>query len=216
MRIILIGPPGVGKGTAAKNLVKHYGIPHISTGDMFRAMFDQKTPMAITAKAHIDRGELVPDDMTNQLVKTRLQESDAKKGFLFDGYPRNIMQAQALDALLKEEGIEIDGIVFIDANVDIITHRTAGRRVCASCGQVYHVEFKPPKKENICDLCGGHLYQRKDDMEQTVRKRLNIYNDVTSPILSYYKHRDTYHVVDGSQSIDETYKHILHALESKK
>jgi len=172
--------------------------------------------VAVTAKAHIDRCELVPDDMTNQLVKTRLQESDAKKGFLFDGYPRNIMQAQALDALLKEEGIDIDGIVFLDANVDIITHRTAGRLVCASCGQVYHIEFKPPKKENICDLCGGHLYQRKDDMEQTVRKRLNIYNDVTSPILSYYKHRDTYHVVDGSQSIDETYKHILHALESKK
>jgi adenylate kinase len=124
------------------------------------------------------------------------------------------MQAKALDALLKEAGVHIDGIVFIDANVDIITHRTAGRRVCDSCGQVYHVEFKPPKKENICDLCGGALYQRKDDMEETVRKRLNIYNEVTSPILSYYKDRDTYHVVDGSQSIDQTYKQILDALES--
>lgn len=214
MRIILIGPPGVGKGTAAKKLVAHYGIPHISTGDMFRAMFDLKTPMAITAKAHIDRGELVPDDLTNALVKTRLEESDAKKGFLFDGYPRNITQAKALDALLKEQNINIDGIVFIDANVDIITHRTAGRRVCKSCSLVYHVEFKKPLTKGVCDVCGGELYQRTDDMEKTVRKRLNIYNEVTSPILSYYASRNTYHVVDGSKSIQETYQYILNALES--
>jgi adenylate kinase len=215
MRLILIGPPGVGKGTAAKKLVKHFGIPHISTGDMFRAMFDHDTPNAMTAKAHINRGELVPDDITNQLVKDRLKESDSKTGFLFDGYPRNIMQAQALDDILNEQGIKIDGIIFIDANIDIITHRTAGRRVCKSCGQVYHIEFKPSKSEGICDQCGGQLYQRKDDMEQTVRKRLNIYNAVTAPVLKYYDSRDTYHVVDGSKSIDDTYNQIIQTLESK-
>lgn len=215
MRLILIGPPGVGKGTAAKKLVKHFGIPHISTGDMFRAMFDQDTPNAMTAKAHINRGELVPDDITIELVKDRLNESDSKTGFLFDGYPRNIMQAQALDDILNEQGIKIDGIIFIDANIDIITHRTAGRRVCKSCGQVYHIAFKPPKSESICDQCGGQLYQRKDDMEQTVRKRLNIYNEVTAPVLKYYDTRDTYHVVDGSKSIDDTYNQIIQTLESK-
>jgi adenylate kinase len=215
MRLILIGPPGVGKGTAAKKLVEHFGIPHISTGDMFRAMFDHPTSIAMTAKAHINRGELVPDDITNQLVKNRLNESDAKTGFLFDGYPRNIMQAQALDDILNEQGIKIDGIIFIDADIDIITHRTAGRRVCKSCGQVYHVEFKPSKTEGICDQCGGELYQRKDDMEQTVRRRLSIYNEVTAPVLKYYDSRDTYHVVDGSKSIDETYNQIIHTLESR-
>jgi adenylate kinase len=215
MRLILIGPPGVGKGTAAKKLVEHYGIPHISTGDMFRSMFDQQTPIAITAKNHINRGELVPDDITNQMVKERLSEDDVKKGFLFDGYPRNIMQAQALDMILKEQHVKIDGIVFIDADVEIITHRTAGRRVCKSCGQVYHVEFKPSKIEGQCDQCGGILYQRKDDMEKTVRRRLNIYNEVTAPVLKYYEHRDTYYKVDGSRSIEATYQEILNRLESK-
>lgn len=214
MRIILIGPPGVGKGTAAKRLVKHYGIPHISTGDMFRDMFDQDTPIAQTAKAHINRGELVPDHITNQLVKERLDQSDVKKGFLFDGYPRNIVQAQALDKILKEKGQPIDGILFIDAEVDVITHRIAGRRVCSQCGHVYHVEFNAPKQSGICDLCGASLYQRKDDMEKTVRRRLNIYQQVTAPILSYYKQRPSYHVIDGSGNIEHTHNQILRALES--
>jgi len=214
MRIILIGPPGVGKGTAAKLLVKHYGIPHISTGDMFREMFDQDTVIAQTAKAHINRGELVPDNITNQLVKDRLRLPDVEHGFLFDGYPRNIVQAQALDTMLKEDGLSIDGILFIDAEVDVITHRIAGRRVCSQCGHVYHVEFNAPKVNGTCDLCSGTLYQRKDDMEKTVRRRLNIYQQVTAPILSYYGHRDSYHVIDGSGNIDQTYKQIIDALES--
>lgn len=214
MRIILIGPPGVGKGTAAKRLVEHYGIPHISTGDMFRAMFDLNTEIAVIAKSHINRGELVPDDITNQMVKERLQEDDVKKGFLFDGYPRNIMQAQALDVILTQQGISLDGIVFIDGNVEVITERTAGRRVCKSCSQVYHVESRPSKVEGICDTCGGVLYQRKDDMEKTVRRRLNIYNEVTAPILTYYQKRPYYHIVDGSHSIEETYQQIVSKLES--
>lgn len=214
MRLILIGPPGVGKGTAAKKLSKHYGIPHISTGDMFRDMFDQDTPIAQTAKAHINRGELVPDNITNALVRERLEQPDVKKGFLFDGYPRNIVQAQALDAMLKSKQQAIDGILFIDAEVDVITHRIAGRRVCKQCGQVYHVEFKKPSVEGVCDECGGMLYQRKDDMEKTVRRRLNIYHQVTAPILKYYESRKTYHVIKGSGTINDTHTQILDVLES--
>lgn len=215
MRIILIGPPGVGKGTAAKRLVKNYGIPHISTGDMFRDMFDQDTPIAQSAKAHINRGELVPDNITNQLVSERLDQPDVNNGFLFDGYPRNIVQAQALDVMLQKKGLSIDGILLIDAEVDVITHRIAGRRVCSQCGHVYHVEFNAPKKTGLCDLCGESLYQRKDDMEKTVRRRLNIYQQVTAPILSYYKNRPAYHVIDGSGKIDDTYQQVIRALESK-
>jgi len=215
MRIILIGPPGVGKGTAAKRLVKHYGIRHISTGDMFRDMFDQDTPVAQSAKAHINRGELVPDNITNQLVKERLDQPDVSQGFLFDGYPRNIVQAQALDAILKLKNQSIDGILFIDAEVDVITHRIAGRRVCSQCGHVYHVEFNAPKQSGVCDLCGSSLYQRKDDMEKTVRRRLNIYQQVTAPILSFYKSRRAYHVIDGSGNIQQTYEQIIKALEFK-
>jgi adenylate kinase len=179
-------------------------------------MFDLNTEIAVIAKSHINRGELVPDDITNQMVKERLQENDVKKGFLFDGYPRNIMQAQALDAILTQQGIPLDGIVFIDGNVEVITHRTAGRRVCKSCNQVYHVESRPSKVEGICDTCGGVLYQRKDDMEKTVRRRLNIYNEVTAPILTYYQTRPYYHIVDGSHSIEETYQQIVSKLESSK
>jgi adenylate kinase len=213
MKIILIGPPGVGKGTEAKRLATLFDIPHISTGDMFRAMFDEDTELAKIAKAHINRGELVPDDLTNAMVIERLQEPDAKKGFLFDGYPRNIVQAKALDDFLSNQGETMDAVLYIDADIELITERIAGRRVCKSCGAVYHVNYKKPKVDGVCDQCQGVLYQRKDDMEATVRRRLHIYHDVTAPIIDYYKYQQGFHAIDGSGNIEETHQKVMDAIQ---
>jgi adenylate kinase len=213
MKIILIGPPGVGKGTEAKKLATLYNIPHISTGDMFRAMFDADTELGKIAKAHINRGELVPDDLTNAMVIERLQEPDAKQGFLFDGYPRNIVQAKALDDFLLKQGESMDAILYIDADIELITERIAGRRVCKSCGAVYHINYKKPKVDGVCDQCQGVLYQRKDDMEATVRRRLNIYHDVTAPIIHYYKHQQGFHAIDGSGNIEETHQKVMDVIQ---
>jgi adenylate kinase len=213
MKIILIGPPGVGKGTEAKRLATLYNIPHISTGDMFRAMFDEDTELAKIAKAHINRGELVPDDLTNAMVIERLQEPDAKQGFLFDGYPRNIVQAKALDDFLLKQGESMDAILYIDADIELITERIAGRRVCKSCGAVYHINYKKPKVDGVCDQCQGVLYQRKDDMEATVRRRLHIYHDVTAPIIYYYKHQEGFHAIDGSGNIEETHQRVMDVIQ---
>jgi adenylate kinase len=212
MNIILIGPPGVGKGTEAKRLASLFGIPHISTGDMFRAMFDEDTELAKIAKAHINRGELVPDDLTNKMVKERLLEKDAQQGFLFDGYPRNIVQAKALDEFLNSKGEHMDAILYIDADVDLLSARIAGRRVCKSCGNVYHIQYKKPKLEGICDACQGELYQRKDDMVDTVRRRLHIYHDVTAPIIDYYKNLQAFHAIDGNGNIEETHEKVMNVI----
>jgi adenylate kinase len=212
MNIILIGPPGVGKGTEAKRLASLFHIPHISTGDMFRAMFDEETELAKIAKAHINRGELVPDDLTNKMVKERLLEKDAQQGFLFDGYPRNIVQAKALDEFLNSRGEHMDAILYIDADVDLLSARIAGRRVCKSCGNVYHVQYKKPNVEGICDACHGELYQRKDDMEDTVRRRLHIYHDVTAPIIDYYKNLQAFHAIDGNGNIEETHEKVMNVI----
>ena len=212
MNIILIGPPGVGKGTEAKRLASLFHIPHISTGDMFRAMFDEETELAKIAKAHINRGELVPDDLTNKMVKERLLEKDAQQGFLFDGYPRNIVQAKALDEFLNSRGEHMDAILYIDADVDLLSARIAGRRVCKSCGNVYHVQYKKPNVEGICDSCHGELYQRKDDMEDTVRRRLHIYHDVTAPIIDYYKNLQAFHAIDGNGNIEETHEKVMNVI----
>jgi adenylate kinase len=213
MKIILIGPPGVGKGTEAKRLATLFNIPHISTGDMFRAMFDADTELGKIAKAHINRGELVPDDLTNVMVIERLEEPDAKQGFLFDGYPRNIVQAKALDDFLLKQGESMDAILYIDADIELITERIAGRRVCKSCGAVYHINYKKPKVDGVCDQCQGVLYQRKDDMEATVRRRLNIYHDVTAPIIHYYKHQQGFHAIDGSGNIEETHQKVMDVIQ---
>jgi adenylate kinase len=213
MKIILIGPPGVGKGTEAKRLATLFNIPHISTGDMFRAMFDADTELGKIAKAHINRGELVPDDLTNVMVIERLEEPDAKQGFLFDGYPRNIVQAKALDDFLLKQGESMDAILYIDADIELITERIAGRRVCKSCGAVYHINYKKPKVDGVCDQCQGVLYQRKDDMEATVRRRLNIYHDVTAPIIHYYKHQQGFHAIDGSGNIEETHQRVMDVIQ---
>jgi len=212
MRIILMGPPGVGKGTEAELLVKHYQIPHISTGQIFRELYKDNTTVGKIAKEYIDRGELVPDHITNEIVRHRLMHKDCKKGFLFDGYPRNIEQAKAFDVLLDEMGWKLNAVINIAAPDEVIVKRIAGRRVCESCGAVYHITNKKPKVTGICDVDGGKLIQRADDMEETVQRRLRVYNEQTAPVIGYYRNKGSIVEIDGTQSIettDSTIKKVL-------
>lgn len=207
-----MGPPGVGKGTEADLLIKHYNIPHISTGNIFRELFETELEIGKIAKSYINRGELVPDDITNEIVRERLNEKDVEKGFLFDGYPRNIDQAKAFDAILKEKNWKLDAVINIEGNEELIIKRLSGRRVCESCGAIYHVTNKKPKVEGICNVCGGKLIQRADDLEDTVRRRLRIYKDQTAPVIGYYLASGSIINVDGTRSIDDTHNDIMKVL----
>jgi adenylate kinase len=212
MRIILMGPPGVGKGTEAELLVKHYQIPHISTGNIFRELFKDNTTVGKIAKSYIDRGELVPDDITNEIVRHRLSQPDTEKGFLFDGYPRNIRQAEAFDQLLLERGWKLNAVINFEAPDHVIIERISGRRVCSTCGAVYHIQNKKPLKEGICDLDQGTLIQRADDMEETVQRRLRIYLDQTAPVIGYYENKGSVMHIDGRNTISHTDAVIKKAL----
>jgi adenylate kinase len=212
MRIILLGPPGAGKGTAAELLTKHFHIPHVSTGNIFRSLYKDKTTVGKIAKEFIDRGELVPDDITNEIVRNRLAHHDATKGFLFDGYPRNIKQAESFDELLKEKKWTLDAVINIKLDDSIIVDRISGRRVCESCGAVYHILNKKPKVSGICDVDNGKLYQREDDMEKTVLRRLKIYNEQTAPVIGYYESKGSITHIDGTKSISEIFESIKKVL----
>jgi adenylate kinase len=203
MRIILLGPPGAGKGTEAELLVKHYQIPHISTGNIFRALYKDNTTVGKIAKEYIDRGQLVPDDITNEIVRNRLNHADAKKGFLFDGYPRNVDQAAWFDELLIQKEWKLDAVINIYVPDEVLVERISGRRVCESCGAVYHITNKKPNVEGTCDVDGGKLIQRADDMEETVQRRLRVYNEQTEPVIGYYQRKGAIVMIDGTQSIKE-------------
>ena len=213
MYILLMGPPGAGKGTQAEKLIRDYGIPQISTGDMFRAAVKAGTALGIEAKSYMDKGALVPDSVTIGIVKELLQQEDCKKGWILDGFPRNTDQARALDKILKEIGIKLTSVITIKVENKDLIKRICGRMMCKKCGASFHKEFRPPVRENICDNCGSELYQRADDNEATVGQRLAVYESKTKPLIDYYKESGSYCEIDGNQSMEDVYKQIQAALE---
>lgn len=203
MNILFMGPPGAGKGTQAEKIVEAFGIPHISTGDAFRAAMKQGTPLGVKAKEYVDQGLLVPDDVTIGIVKERLGQDDCHKGFLLDGFPRTISQAEALDEILKSMGKQLEHVINLEVDRGLLLARLTGRRICKSCGATYHLIFNPPKQDNACDKCSGELYQRSDDTEEKVGTRLDEYTNKTAPLLEYYRNKGLLRQVDGEQEIDE-------------
>jgi adenylate kinase len=216
MYILLMGPPGAGKGTQSPNLVEKYGIPAISTGDMFRAAVRDHTPLGTKAKEYMDAGQLVPDDVTIGIVKDRLAQEDTKKGFILDGFPRTLDQAIALDVVLQELGINSVHVIDITMEPELLVSRITGRRICNNCGATYHVTNLPSKVEGVCDKCGGELYQRADDQEATVRKRLEVYSTQTKPLIDYYKNRGLYKQIDGNQDVKKVFQDITTAFEGNQ
>jgi adenylate kinase len=201
MNLVLMGLPGAGKGTQAEKIVDKYGIPHISTGDMFRAAIKEGTELGKQAKSFMDKGALVPDEVTIGIVRERLSKEDCDKGFLLDGFPRTVAQAEALENILTDLNKKIDYVINIDVNQDILMERLTGRRICKSCGSTYHLIFNPPAKEGICDRCGGELYQRADDNAETVQNRLQVNIEQTKPLLNFYETKGYLQNINGQQDI---------------
>ena len=213
MYILLMGPPGAGKGTQAANLVQKYNIPHISTGDMFRAAVKEGTELGKKAKACMDAGQLVPDEITIGIVKERLAKPDCAKGFILDGFPRTVEQADALDGILKELSIGLTKAVDISVPTSALIERAVGRRVCKKCGAAYHIKFNPSKTDGVCDKCGGETYQRADDSEETMKSRLSVYEAQTKPLIRYYQKAGLYSEIDGSQAMSKVFADITACLE---
>ncbi|GAA5027003.1 MULTISPECIES: adenylate kinase [Streptomyces] len=213
MRIVLVGPPGAGKGTQAAFLAKNLSIPHISTGDLFRANISRQTELGKLAKSYMDKGELVPDEVTIAMAKDRMEQPDAENGFLLDGFPRNVSQAEALDEMLQSEGMKLDAVLDLEVPEDEVVKRIAGRRICRNdSAHVFHVTYKQPKKEGVCDVCGGELYQRDDDSEETVRKRLEVYHTQTEPIIDYYKAQGLVVTISALGKVEEVTGRAMEAL----
>ena len=216
MNIILMGLPGAGKGTQASEIVKKFPIPHISTGDMFRKAIKDETDLGKEAKSYMDRGELVPDEVTVGIVKERISEDDAKKGFLLDGFPRTIEQAEALNNIMSELDRNIDAVINIEVPEEELMNRLTGRRICEKCGTTYHLVFNPPKVDGVCDIDGGKLYQRKDDNPETVSNRLSVNVKQSKPILEYYDEKGVLRNIDGAKDIDEVTKDVIDILDQLK
>ncbi|MCI1944708.1 adenylate kinase [Clostridium luticellarii] len=208
MKIILLGPPGAGKGTQAKFISEEYFIPHISTGDIFRKNISEKTPLGIEAKKYLDEGKLVPDEVTINIMKNRLGMDDCKDGFLLDGFPRTVNQAKALDSYLGSVGQKIDVVLLIDVPKELIFDRMTGRRVCPSCGASYHIKYNPPKIEGKCDVCHSDIVQRKDDTQSTVKSRLDVYDKQTEPLIGYYKNQEVLSIVNGTGGINQVFENV--------
>lgn len=215
MKVIFLGPPGSGKGTQAKMVAERLGIPQISTGDMLRSAVREGTPMGLKAKAMMDAGALVADEVVVGIVQERLAKEDCNTGFILDGFPRTVPQADALQGCLQALGKELDTVISLEVDNDAVVERITGRRTCRECGKMFHVRFDPPKKENVCDVCGGELYLRDDDQEATIRKRLEVYAEQTAPLIEYYQKAGLVQAIDGMQGISEVQGQILGAMGSK-
>ncbi len=215
MRIVLLGPPGAGKGTQADVLTKKLFVPHISTGDMFRAAMSAGTPMGNEAKEYINKGILVPDEITIGIIKDRISHDDCREGFLLDGFPRTLAQAEALDKLMGEMNTTLDAVINISVPDEQLILRLSGRRMCKSCGSIYHQLYNAPQKEGICDNCGSELYQRSDDQEDTVKNRLKVYHEQTAPLIDYYAKKDVLHNINGDQPINAVLADMGEALGEK-
>ncbi len=214
MRLVLLGFPGAGKGTQGELLGERFGVPHISTGVIFRAAIDSDTPLGREAQAFIARGELVPDDLAVRIVKERIQQPDARRGFILDGFPRTVAQAKILDGVLADLHMDLDGAVDIRITPEAAIQRVAGRRICSQCGHTYHRMWVPAKGEGVCDICGGPLIQRADDTEETARRRLEVYLSQTRPVVDYYEARGILVAVDGEQPIPQVFEDILRGLQA--
>ena len=212
MRLVLVGPPGAGKGTQAQFICAQVSIAKISTGDIFRANVSQETPLGLEAKKYMDAGDLVPDDVTIRMVRDRLAEEDAVDGFLLDGFPRTVPQAEALDEMLAEMGTRLDVVLELVVDDDEVVRRLSGRRTCRVCGHVWHVDFDPPKHDGTCDRCGGELYQRDDDLPDTIRHRLEVYSEQTTPLITYYAERGLLVGLDATGPVEDVTERAIDAL----
>jgi len=214
MRLILVGPPGAGKGTQAVHLAAHYGIPHISTGDIFRHNMKNETELGLLAKSYVDRGELVPDSVTNEMVKDRLTHADAKEGFLLDGFPRNVLQAEVLRAILAQASTPLDAVLELALEDTEIIARLSGRRTCKNCNASFHVIYEKPAVDGICDKCQGELYQREDDSEVVITRRLEVYAEQTKPIIAFYRSEGLLITIEATGEVGEISQRAISALSA--
>jgi adenylate kinase len=214
VRLVLVGPPGAGKGTQAQFISAHLGVPKISTGDIFRANVSEGTPLGQEAKKYMDAGDLVPDEVTIGMVRDRLAEPDAKTGFLLDGFPRNVPQARTFDDILADTDVPLDVVLELVVDDDEVVRRLSGRRTCRSCGHIWHVDFDPPSTEGQCDICGGELFQRDDDQPETIRHRLEVYYEQTSPLVGYYAESGILVGIDAMGPVDDVTDRAIAALRS--
>ena len=212
MRLVLLGPPGAGKGTQAKRLIDKYSIPQISTGDILRAAVREGTPLGSTAKKYMSSGSLVPDSVVIGIIEERLGQPDCRPGFMLDGFPRTVAQADALKVMLSKTGLQIDDVISIDVPNEELVERLTGRRTCKVCGSGFHVTFDPPKVAGTCDKCGGELFQREDDKEETIRERLKVYDEQTAPLIAYYRSAQLLRPIDGTGNMEQIFGRILEAV----
>lgn len=216
MRVIFMGPPGAGKGTQAEVISHEQGIAHISTGDILRKNVAEKTELGKAAKAYMDAGKLVPDDVIVGMMESRIAEKDCAKGFILDGFPRTVPQAEALDGVLERMGIALDGVILFKAPDDVVIKRLSGRRVCRSCGAIYNIRSKPPGKDDRCGKCGGELYERDDDREEVIRSRLEVYKEQTAPLIGHYREKGLLIEVDASRESPEVVADILGSVKGQQ
>ncbi len=215
MLVILLGAPGAGKGTQAEYIADRYKLTHVSTGDILRASIKKGTELGKKAKEYLDRGDLVPDEVVVKIVEERLKEPDCQTGALLDGFPRTVEQADTLDQVLADMGSDVDAVLYIDVSEEELISRLTGRRICRDCGATYHLKFNPPQVRNVCDQCGGELYQREDDSMETVKQRIKVYREQTEPLIDKYRKKELLYPVDGDKEIEQVFKQIEEILDQK-